>query len=398
MSLNNHAERSKKMGKLTLKKSKGEGLTALFILLAAFLVACSEGGGIDDEGDKETTTYVYHGTQTPGDYWRITFSEEDKSFSATNVTQSKSVSGTTKELTGYSEGFTEFTTDDENEKTYGIVIPGATVILAPSPFEWVDHSLPGEPEDLQYVSKHPAIFGISQGSCDDLKKYLPFQFVGVQMPNSTWDSREDWAALSGEITFNNATAKYSIKGKHYTLDGNVTEEFDVTGDCTDGVISFDVGESEVARVSFTPSGLFFVDDPSKGGAVGYISNAPAEIEEVYGKTFLGMRYHSNYGYADGASSPETQPLKGKIAQGGTSMDVEFFSNIAMGESYLWQDDVRISFDEEIVPGMLKGTATDADGTHDAIYIVRKINAEYQVIFISDNWPSYSGYNVFMIEK
>lgn len=299
-------------------------------------------------------------------------------------------------MTGGSEGFTELTTTN-GEKAYALIIPGIGLVAAPGPFEWVDHG-DGSVQDLQYLSKHPAIFGISKAaSCDDLYSNLPFQFVVVLMPKPNWNSQIDWAAASGTVTFNVATSKYEAAVQFYTLDGNKADNFIVEGDCNNGIISFDVGASEPARVSFTPSGTFFVDDPSQGGMVGFKSDSAVTIEEVYGKSFLGTRYHSNYEYLDSTSSPETQPFKTTIAQDGTSARLDFFKDIASGETEFWSD-VPISFGAQIEPGMFKGTLTDADGEHDAIYIARKINGRYQVIAITDNWPSYKGYNLFMLEK
>ncbi len=378
------------MKTFTFEKLKGIGL-AVFSLSAVFLTACGGGGG----GTSIQPTTSYNATQTPGDYW--TFAFTGGNFTATNVTLNQTVSGTTKELTGNSEGFTELTTD-AGDKAYALISPGIGLVAATGPFEWVDHSLDSEPADLQYLSKQPAIFGVSEmGSCDDLKNDLPFDFVGVDMPNAGWNSQTDWAAASGTMTFNSTTSKYETEVSHYGLDGNVIETSTVDGLCENGVVSFDVGESEQARVTFNTSGMFFTDDPSRGGMVGFKSDSSVAIEDAYGMPFLGMRYKSNYGYSDGSSSPETQPLKLTIAQDGASASVDFFRDIANGETEPYHD-MPMSFGEQIVPGMIRGTATDADGMHNAIFVARKIDGKYQVITVSDNWYSYSGYNMFLIEK
>ncbi|MEN8251915.1 MAG: hypothetical protein ABFS32_23540 [Bacteroidota bacterium] len=353
------------------------------------------GGGETTEPITEPTTYNYHGTQNPGDYW--TFSFTDGNFISTNVTMDLNISGTTKELTGNSEGFTELTTIGD-EKGYALVIPGVGLYAAQAPFEWVDHSLSGEPEDLQYLSKNPIISAISKdASCDYINSNMPFDFVTIQTPNAEWDSRVDWAAGSGTITFNDASSRYDINGSHYSLDGSVFNSFNFSADCVDGVILVDVGESEPLRLSLSTSGGYFVDDPKRGAIVGFKSDSNVTASDVYGMSLLSMRFHPDYGYADMTSSPETQPLKATIAVNGESVNVTHFKDIANGvmdESF----DMPISFDEQLVPGMIKGTITDADGTHDAIWIVRMLAGKYQIIQISDNWPSYSGYNVFMIEK
>lgn len=254
----------------------------------------------------------------------------------------------------------------------------------------------GDP-DLQYLSKHPAIFGITKVSCDDLKNNVPFNFVGLQMPTPGWNSQVNVAAFSGTINFNNTTSQYDVTVKNYKLDGTEVETFSVSGDCADDVISFDVGASEKARLSFTPSGMFFLDDPSQGGAVGFKSDSSVAINEVYGKTVIGMRYHPNYEGVERSPHPETQPWKGTIAQDGTSINVDFFKDIAKGETVSFYD-VPILFGTEIVSGMFKGKVDDEDGTHDAIYLARKVNGNYQVIFVTDNWPSHKGWISFMIQK
>lgn len=99
-------------------------------------------------GMAQPITYNYHGTQNPGDYWTLTFT--DGNFTATNVTLNQKVSGTTRALTGGSEGFTELTTTT-NDKAYALIIPGTGLVAAEAPFEWVDHGTPGN-QDLQYLS------------------------------------------------------------------------------------------------------------------------------------------------------------------------------------------------------------------------------------------------------
>jgi len=224
------------------------------------------------------------------------------------------------------------------------------------------------------------------------------------MPPEDWDSTEDPAYGRGVLVVN-GDGTYDIDLTVYLLDGTEVFSGTVSGaTCANGVLTgtlnTDEGPLEV-KASFTPSGLVFIDLPSGNGAlVGVESDVNVDTADFFtsGRVFTGMYFNSNYGYLGGVSHPETDPTYMETVAPNIVRAYQYSSDLETGGTRIGPFDMSLANMTQPFPGLIRTEFTDADGTHDFILALRKINGQYFLFSISDNWPSMHGYNVMLIEQ
>ncbi len=379
---------------------KGFKTSLLFlVVLSAFaiiLTGCGGGGGGGTTPTPSTVTRQYIGTQTPGDFWTRTMTESNgtKTFSSENVTQNKTYSGNWSELTGNSSGFLKLNvtnTTDTNitppVTAYAIEVPDTVLIAAPGPFTQLDHG----DGWTQLGTNNPPVLAIAKSSCPTSGG----NFIWINMPGSTWKSYQDNAYGTATLTVSNGN--YNVAVDTFKLDGTSDVSFTLSGcSCSDGVISCQSQEEGLVRTSFTPSGVFFVDT-ANNGVVGFaLSDSNIDLTDLVanGRTLKGFYFNSLYGYGTW-SVPETDPMYA-VADGSKFTPV-IFTDIEQGET-MTMTGTYFQPTTQPMPGLIRGTLHDADGDHDAVMAVRKINGKFFVFGISDNWPSMHGHNFLMLEK
>jgi len=380
-------------------------LAGLSVLTA---LSCGGGGSSSSGATGATIAGSYVGTQTPGDFWTLEIAADNTGafrFDAANAGTGYSYSGTAAAMTDNAAGFTRFTietTDDPGlsagDNVYGVVIPKVATVVAPGPFEAKDHSVSGEPPMFQFTSVSPPIFFVERAKCEDLQSGGTSNVIF--MPDPSFDSRTDPVFYRVDMTYDNVSSTYGGTIDAYRLDNTYIGRQPLsTGTCDNGVLSFpDPGAGGDIRVSFTPSGAFFVDFPRGGGGMlGTVSDNAISAAGVFGKSFVGFYFNSHYEYADGTSSPEATPIAAKIAADGSAVDVTFFTDIRAGTASAPLS-LPMALGTQVFPGAFHGTITDADGAHDAWFLVRNVGGKHLVFIVSDNRPSYHGYNVILMEK
>jgi hypothetical protein len=338
-------------------------------------------------------------------------------------------------LSGNSSGFSKATvtsttgTDPTPPKdAYVIEIPNTALVAAPAPFKTLDHSLPGEQPSLLQGTNHPPIVGLAKGSCPT----GTIDVIWIVMPGKNWCSRPSdpghptsRTCTDTDNAYGTATVtlgqdgKYTVSGANFKLDGTNGDPISFTltgGTCSDGVMTFiRQSDSATIKVSLTPqSGVFFGDEPEKAivGLIQPDSNIDLTDMLTNGKQFRGMYFNSRYEYnacttdadctkggtcvSGDCAGPETDLIY--ATADGTKIIGKQYTNIDNGTLASWS--CPLTFDNSTQPthGLIRAKLTDADGTHDIVLLVRKINEKYFAFMISDNWWSMHGHNVFAIEQ
>lgn len=370
---------------------------------------CGGGGGSSDDGTSSSgssteVTYNYVGTQTAGDFWQLASDDDSDTgdFTITNETTGYSYSGTA--APSEEAGFIKLdVTDSDNPDfegpvtAYMVKVPGTMIMATPGPFELFDH---GSGENL-FGSADPPIMAIKKGDCPAAGG----TFNMIMMPPEDWDSTDTPAYGRAEVTVN-GDGTYDIAFTVYLLDGTEVFNGAISGaTCEDGVITGDLdieGNSVEAKLSFTESGLFFVDLPQgEGSFVGVASDTNVDADDFFaaGRTFTGMYLNSNYGYASGVSHPETDPVYSETDGTSTIKSYQYTADLEAGGGNRTDPfDMSLENMTQPFPGLIRTECTDADGTHDFVLALRKIAGRYFFFAVSDNWPSMHGYNVMMIEQ
>ncbi|MBW2622787.1 MAG: hypothetical protein JRD68_07755 [Deltaproteobacteria bacterium] len=388
-------------------------LMFVFLGISALMLSCgqddeTDGGGGDDGagGGGTEVTYNYVGTQTAGDFWQL-YSDDDSDtgdITVINETTGYSYSGTASPSA--EPGFTLLTVTDSDDPDfsgeftgYMVKVPGTMMVVAPGPFEVFDHGDGVEVFEV-FGSASPPIVAIQKGNC-------PAEggtFNLIMMPPEEWDSRDDPAYGQAVLTVIGDNT-YDIGLTMYRLDETELLSGTVSGaTCENGVLTgdLDTGDELVeVKVSFTPSGLIFVDLPPGYGALAGVEESDVDVDSAdffSGRVFTGMYFNSNYGYESGDSHPETDPTYMETIAPATVRGYQYTSDLETAGNKGDPFDMSLEDMTQPFPGLIRTEMTDADGTHDFVLALRKIDGRYFFFSISDNWPSMHGYNTLMIEQ
>ncbi len=263
-----------------MKQTRG----VLFCVLSLFLVALTVSTMSGCGGSNNSTPAAgppatgggtnFSGTQAPGDFWTWTLDSGAATFSATNVTQSLTYSGTVSALSGLSTGISKLTvtaSTDANvaplpQTAYAIGVPDTALIVAHAPFY---QSGSGVQQSIE-----PPIFAVAQGSCPSTGVTVnwitmpPHDWCySTSDPNPTGNNGNGCQSGAGNAygtaTISVSDGAYGITVNSYELDGtpDPTNPTTLSGcTCSSGLIQCTQGSNTI-RISFTPSGVFFVDMP-----------------------------------------------------------------------------------------------------------------------------------------
>lgn len=384
-------------------------LAGVAIVLFSMLLASCGGGS------SSTTTHAYVGTQTAGDFWTwsSTTNGSTGTFTSTDSTTGYTYSGTSAALSGNSTGFTKLTLTSSNDtsatvgsKSYQVEIPGTALISMPGPFQ----ELPNGDGILYYGSNSPPVIAVAQGSCPTSGG----TFNWIMVPPQTWcsgaDTRSGASCPSGTSTgpaYGTATitvsgSSYGMTVQPYLLDGTTKSSFTMSGaTCSNGVISGTDSKSRSLNISFTPSGLFFIDLPSGDGSIvgaDASTNVPWSDLLTSGTRFIGTAFMSiKHFTADGTyvtsdyDAPDTRA--GYLTADGSTLNGKFFLDLDSGTL---QTDTEMqgtfTFVSEDSPGMIKYSLLDSKGTQTGVFVVKKISGKYYLLGLTDHWTASAGSN------
>jgi hypothetical protein len=250
------------------------------------------------------TTASFVGTQSPGDYWswsETTTANGSISFSASNITLSHNYSGSGTRLTGNSAGFSKLVITGTNDtgvtagsSAYALEVPDTVHILAVAPF------VIGTYSGVQESIRAP-VFAAAQGSCPSTTTNANW----ITMPSASWCPVVGAAnplgneCLSAGDAYGTAVISvsggtYGISVTRHKLDGSAGGTFSLSScSCSAGVIQCSDGGNPV-RISFTPSGVFFVDTPTDA-MVGIVQpDSAIDLPDFLqnGRTFKAVWYTS----------------------------------------------------------------------------------------------------------
>ena len=401
-------------------------IVSVFIVAALF-IGCSS----SSNNTPNSSTNSYIGTQTIGDFWTVSATTTGgvETFSATDVTASNTTyGGNVTALSGNAAGFSEFTLTSSSDPTvnanlskytgYAIEIPGTLLMFAPGPFKSVDNG-----DGYPYMASFNfPIIAIQQGACPTSSGTFNWIFV----PPPTWCSGDDPSGSCpsghtkgdafGTATITVSGSSYSMTVHPYFLNGSQDTSYTTinsmsNGTCSNGVIKGTDSNGNSLNISFSSSGLFFIDLPSgKGSIVGAqtLSSNVGSFSTLLqsGNTFNGFEirsYKTVTNETDGGSytGTITGPVTGSSANGTTLNGISFTDLLNGTESSIVTGS-SLSYQNEVSPGLIH--ATDSS-TGDLYIIVSQISGKYYLYCISDQWDSdptssseMTGKNFFMIQK
>ena len=400
-----------------------------FLLIAgtvSIMSGCSS-SSTSSSGPSSPTSTGFVGTQSPGDFWSWTINNSSSgTFTAVNNTKSFNYSGSVTGLTGNSAGISKVSVTSTTDPSltpptsaYAVEIPNTALLVATGPFV-VDVS--GNQDSI-----HPPVFAVAQGSCPSTGANLNW----ITMPPATWCptdtaigplngcSSADDAYGTAVITVSGGT--YGISVTSFKLDGSPgSGSFDLSGcTCADGLIQCTDGSNNPVRISFTPSGVFFVDTPSSAfaGIVQPDSNIDLTDFLKFARTFKGLWYTSldSLGIFNNQSDCEsnggtwingttcgthsTQPIS--AGTDGTQLSGHPYSDVDNGTPSAQGGSIDFASASQPAPGLIKATFTSACGppTSDIVLAVRQVNNKYVGLILTHS-PCTTfdvGFNVLAIE-
>jgi hypothetical protein len=376
-----------------------------------------------------TVASNYAGTQSPGDFWSWTIDSGAGTFTATNNTKSFNYSGTLSALAG-NPGISKLSVTSTTEtgltppqSAYMIEAVNTALLVAHAPI----YTTPsGTQQSIQ-----PPTFATMQGSCPSTGVNVNW----IAMPSANWCSAAgdpnplvNGGCTSGDNAFGTAVisvsgSTYGITVTSYRLDG--TEDpggpFTLSGfSCINGLIQGTDSDGHPVRISFTPSGVFFMDMPNEAivGIVQPSSNIDMVDFLKSGRTFKAIYHtaldssqifntqddctlHDGVWISGTCGTHATQPAS--VITDGTHLTGHPYSDIDNGTLISTQGGT-ISFatsSQGTAPGLITGTFTDfGGGSSPIVMAVRQVNNKYLALIIthSPNATLGGGFNVLAAEQ
>jgi hypothetical protein len=401
-------------------------IVAIFIVAALF-VGCSSSS--NDTTSSSTNSYV--GTQTSGDFWTVSATTTGgvDTFSATDETASNTTySGNVTPLSGNAASFSELTFTSSSDPTinanlsnytgYAIEIPGTLLMAVPGPFKSVDNR-----DGYPYIASFNfPIIAITQGTCPASGGTFNWIFV----PPTTWCSGDDPSGSCpsgntkgdafGTATITVSGSSYSMTVQPYFLNGSQDTSYTTinsmsNGTCSNGVIKGTDLNGNSLNISFSSSGLFFIDLPSGMGSIigaQILSSDVGGFSSILqsGNTFNGFEirsYQTVNNDTDGGSYTGSiiSPVTASSTNGTTLTGISFTDLLSGTESNSITS-ASISYQNEVSPGLIHVPTVTSQSTQDSYIIVSQISGKYYLYGISDNWNSgnseMTGKNFFLIQK
>jgi hypothetical protein len=372
----------------------------------------------------------YAGTQSPGDFWSWTIDRGAGTFSAINNTKSFNYSGTLSALAG-NPGISKLSVTSTTEtgltppqSAYMIEVVNTALLVAHAPIYTT-------PSGTQQSIK-PPIFATAQGSCPSTGVNVNW----IAMPSANWCSAAGdpnplvnggAGCTNGDNAFGTAAisvsgSTYGITVTSYRLDGTADPSgpFILSGcSCSNGLIQCTDSGSHPVRISFTPSGVFFVDMPNDAlaGIVQPSSNIDLSDFLKSGRIFKAIYHtaldssqifntqtdctsHGGVWIGGTCGTHATQPAS--VTTDGTHLTGHPYSDIDNGT--LSSQGGTISFatsSQRKAPGLITGTFTDfGGGSSPIVMAVRQVNNKYIALIIthSPNATLGGGFNVLAVEQ
>ena len=400
-------------------RSKTHFLSAAMVAISLLLVSCGGGGG-GGVGAPASTTQAYVGTQTAGDFWTwstTTASSGAETFAAANEYTGYTYSGTAAALAGNAAGFTKLTYTASSDPgvsagttAYEIEIPGTAVMAVPGPFTLLNNG----DDNLYFGSNNPPVMAIAQGTCPTSSG----SFNWVLIPPTGWCSGDDASgtcpngssigAAYGTAQITVSSGSYDMTVQRYYLNGASQASFTMTNaTCSGGVITGTDSLGRSLNVSFTPSGLFFIDLPrGHGSMVGAYASTSVDFADFLasGRTFVGWNFLSIRDLVSGGS-PYSAPVAAPVyaTTNGTTINGTSFTNLDSGTLESGSDTgATLNLVSQPSPGLIRYTAAMSDGTHDGVFVIKQIGGKYYFFSVTDHWDrsgadEMAGENIFGIE-
>jgi len=399
----------------------------LFVCVLSFLLITSITSIMSNcGGSSGPSTNAYVGTQTAGDFWTwsTTTTGSGETFTATNQVTGYTYSGTAAALSGNAAGFTKLTYTSSSDPNvaagataYQVEIPGTILMATPAPFNTLSNG-----DNVPYTGSNNApLIAIAQGACPTSGG----TFNWIMMPPKEWCSGDDpngacptgnsLGPAFGTATITVSGASYSMTTQPYLLHGTAQTPTTMTGaTCSNGVISGTDSQGLNLKVSFTPSGMFFIDLPSgHGSMVGADASTTVTFSDLLksGRQFVGWNFTSirqfvpdNY-VSSTYIAADTQPVN--ATTDGTTINGIPFTTLDSGtlQPNPGTSSPITLVSQALSPGLIQATITGSKGTQDIVLMVKLIGGKYYLFDIQDHWNSnsgavdeMSGKNAFLIEQ
>jgi len=411
-----------------MKRSPRAPIYVLLVVLAA--VSVSILGGCGSSSSSASTNFA--GTQSPGDFWSWTVDNNAGTFTAVNNTKNYNYSGSVSALSGNSAGISKLsvtsTTDPGlttlPQSAYVVELPNTALLVATAPF--YNSAFSGT-----QLSIRPPVFAAAQGSCPSSGATVNW----IIMPPANWCSTTSDANPLGNngngcsSGADNAygTAQITVSGGTYTIAIN---SYDLAGDrdpnsptltggtCSNGVIQWSDSSGNPVRVSFTPSGVFFVDMPQQAivGIVQPSSNVDLN-DFLNGRTFKAL-YHTALDSAGifttqsscaagggtwvtgTCGTHSTQPVS--ATTDGTTFTGQGFSNIDNGTASQGGGSIGFANATQSAPGLISATFTSVGTTQSTpmVMAVRQVNGKYVALIVTSSPLATlgGGFNILAVEQ
>jgi hypothetical protein len=193
------------------------------------------------------------------------------------------------------------------------------------------------------------------------------------------------------------------------------------GTCSNGVISGTDSNGNTLNISFSSSGMFFIDLPhGKGSIVGAqaLSSKVGSFSTIFqsGNTFVGWNFTAyksihNDTLSTSYSGPMTEPVSATSSDGTTFTGTPFIDLPSGTLQTAQAAAASIAYvDENVSPGLIHAQETDS-GTHNVYFIVNQISSKYYLYNITDHWnvnscgtgcdngsDEMTGKNAFIMQK
>ena len=384
-----------------------------FGLVTIMIVSAFSGCGSSSSSTSSTpSAQSYVGTQTQGDFW--TWAVNGSSFTAADLNTTYIYNGTATALTAAnSTGFTELDVTSSsdpglqaniiagNATAYEVQAPGSVMMVAPAPFETITES-----GGAWFGTRQPPIVAIAQGSCPTSGGI----FNWMKVPPKGWCSGDDpygtcpGGTQPGEaFGIANLTVSgglYSLSSTSYflngTQDGPSNNAIMANATCSNGVITGTDNSGDTIHISFTPSGIFFVDMPPGQGSIVGAQALSADVNfnnlMANGNTYKGFAFSSERQF-NSYTGPWTMPVMG--VANGAALVGQNYTDLQSGALDSNQGTISPSSagSSQPSPGLIKAVMNDGtQKNHDAAIVVTQINGKYVFLMIRDNWNWSGGCN------
>lgn len=316
-------------------------LLILCVACIAFIYGCGANptsGGGGSSGGNRAGTFVYSGTQSPGDVWSWIISTE--TFIGSNETTGMWVKGSWVTLvTGFGK---------------------ATITSAEGP-----SAPPGDGSAHAYFLEFPNTMLLVKPDDDNDSRVMVCaaaatiepnagRYLFVNIPESGWDIGSPSYGTVEAI--NNSDGTFSFAVTNYTITNEVFSSNPPTRFIwSNGSFTIEATGTDSTEVFMTPSGVFFGDSgPDRGGFAGASIESITTSElyaTVFPHTFKGVRFI----YYPGSSTGETEPITCTKDSTRDALLASSYIDVETGTQP--GPGVSITFEVSTVPGFFTGYAT-----------------------------------------